>query len=124
MSDAEDFKKATRRLLFPKEVEQIQEIPGAGTSAAAASERHTRVKVTINLDGEVVQYFKDWAGREGRPYQSLVNQVLREFVSGSRPERLAQQVKEFLLGDREFLDSLATALSVDGEDEGKKRVGA
>lgn len=111
MSEDTDFRRATRRLLFPEKSAATQkDIPGAGRSAAEGPERHTRVKVTINLDGDVVQYFKEWAKQEGRPYQSLVNQVLREFVLGTRPEHLAQQVQELLLRDDGFLAELQARL--------------
>lgn len=106
MSEELDFRRATRRLLFPEQSEATRDIPGAGRSAADEPQRHTRVKVTINLDGDMVQYFKEWAKREGRPYQSLINQVLREFVLGTRPEHLAQQVHELLLQDEKFLEEL------------------
>lgn len=118
MSEDLDFRRATRRLLFTEQTEATRDIPGAGRSAAEGPRRHTRVKVTINLDGDVVQYFKEWAEREGRPYQSLVNQVLREFVGGSRPEQLAQEVRELLLRDEQFLSQLAARLAAGGGAQG------
>ena len=110
MSEELDFRRATRRLLFPEQTDATREIPGAGKSAAEEPQRHTRVKVTINLDGDVVHYFKQWAQREGRPYQSLINQVLREFALGSRPEQLALEVRELLLQDEKFLLELRALL--------------
>lgn len=111
LMSSSDFKRATRRLLFPQPVPSDQEIPGAGQSAAEGAERHTRVKVTMNLDGEVLQYFKELARGEGRPYQSLINQVLRDYVAGTRPEQLAKEVRQMLLEDEAFLRKLAGALA-------------
>lgn len=111
MSDDEEveLRRMSRRVLFrPKHQENI---PGAGTSAASRPEQHTRVKVTINLDGHVIAYFKERAREEGCAYQTLINQALREYVGGSRPERLSREVRDLLLADPQFLDKLANALA-------------
>ena len=111
MEDDPDFRRATRRLLFEPVLHEVQNIPGAGKSAAEVAEKHTRVKVTINLDGDVIAHFKEQARAEGRAYQSLVNQVLREHVEGSRPERIAAEVRRMLLEDRSFLQALRKSLA-------------
>ena len=105
-----DFRRETRRLLF-NDLQSQQEIPGAGTSASDSSGRHVRVKVTINLDEEVVTHFKEQAREEGRPYQSLINQVLREHIKGSHPEQLANEIKNSLLEDSDFLQSLSEKIA-------------
>ena len=113
MENDVDFNKATRRLLFgnternadPKVAER--RIPGAGTSAAERPERHVRVKVTMNVDGDVVDYFKKCGKEEGRPYQTLMNQVLREYVKGSRVERVAESAAQLLLDDESFIEAVA-----------------
>ena len=99
-----DFSKATRRLLF-KEPEKAK-IPGAGKSAAERPERHVRVKVTMNVDGDIIAFFKDRAKEDGQPYQTLMNQVLREYVSGSRPERMAEEVAALLIEDDDFVAAM------------------
>lgn len=101
------FRSATRRLLF-KEPEKVQDIPGAGRSAAEESDKHVRVKVTINLDGDVISHFKARSKKEGVPYQTLINQTLREHMHGSRPEQLALRAAELLLEDEEFLTAIAS----------------
>ena len=98
---------ATRRLLFRKVGGALEGIPGAGTSAAKHRERHTRLKITINLDGDLVEYFKAQGDEEGVGYQFLINQALREHVEGTRPERLAKAIGEILINDSSFLDALA-----------------
>ena len=87
------------------------ENPETRVSAAADADRHTRVKITINLDGDVINHFKQIAKQEGRPYQSLINQVLREHILGSRPEQLADQVQQRLLADDNFLSEIARKLA-------------
>ncbi len=119
MNEELNFKRATRRLLFKEEKKVPFEdiIPGAGTSAASAPERHLKVKVTMNLDGDVVNHFKRSALEDGRPYQSLINQVLREYIEGSKPERLAKDIGQILLKDSNFLKAINISLGKD--DKGK-----
>ncbi|MBP9838273.1 MAG: BrnA antitoxin family protein [Proteobacteria bacterium] len=108
MATDREISKATRRVLFKPEeiIHGEEEIPGAGTSAATRPERHIRAKVTMNVDGDILGFFKDWAQKEGRPYQGLINQVLREYVDGSRPDKLAKSVSEILLNDPKFLEAV------------------
>lgn len=103
------IRKASRRILFGKAAADPR-IPGAGTSAAERPERHFKVKVTMNLDGEVLAHFKRLAEQEGQPYQSLINQVLKDFVNGSRPEKMAQLVAELLKNDESFLSEIRKKL--------------
>jgi uncharacterized protein (DUF4415 family) len=113
MENEPDFSNAARKALFrsQRQSEGVYEnIPGAGRSAAEAPERHVRAKVTMNLDGDIVAYFKNEASRVGRPYQALINQVLREYIEGSRPEKLAREVAELLGNDESFLNLLHTKL--------------
>lgn len=111
MGDEEDLalRRATRRLLF--RATNPEKIPGAGTSAARTPERHLKIKVTMNLDGDIVQHFKDQARASGQPYQSLINQALRELMEGSKPERIAREVKALLVADEQFLEQLSGALA-------------
>lgn len=97
--------RATRRVLF-KNVERVQNIPGAGRSAAQGARRHVKTKITINLDGDVLEGVKEYADSEGIRYQTLINQILRDYVAGSRPERLASEVADLLMTDKLFLAKL------------------
>lgn len=119
MDNQPDFSSAARKALFQsdrrpeKETESesvYENIPGAGRSAAEGAERHVRYKVTMNLDGDVVAYFKNEASRIGRPYQALINLVLREYIEGTRPEKTAKDVAAILLSDESFLDALSEQL--------------
>ena len=110
ISDTE-ISDATRRLLFRKVGGALEGIPGAGTSAAKHRERHTRLKITINLDGDLIDYFKSQGEEEGVGYQFLINQALREHVEGSRPERMAREIGDILLNDNSFLETLSRKLS-------------
>ena len=99
-----DFSHATRKLLFGA---APREIPGAGTSAAETPARHTRMKITINLDGDIIEQFKERGDNQGVGYQFLINQALREYLEGTKTERLAKEIGEMLLES----DSFRTLLS-------------
>ncbi len=38
-------------------------------------------QVTINLNGEIIDYFKEMASRKGVPYQTLINLFLNDCVN-------------------------------------------
>jgi len=101
MADNEfDFYKASRRALFGKS--DPKAIPGHGRSAAEVAKKHSKVKVTLNFDGDVLDYFKERAKNEGRSYQVLINDALREHIRGSSAEQLAKMVGEIILNDPSF----------------------
>lgn len=102
------LRQATRRLLFGRSAEKA--FPGEGESAAKAPRRHMRVKVTINLDGDVVEHFKEQARRDSRKYQFLINQALREYIEGTSAEKLARTVGEILLSDESFVECIRERL--------------
>ncbi len=102
-----NLNRATRKLLFGK---AKQEIPGDGRSAAETPARHVRVKVTMNLDSDIIEHFKLKAETESGAYQFLINQALREYIEGSRPERLTQEIGEILLNSKSFLRAVADSL--------------
>ena len=57
-----------------------------------------KVKITINLDSDLLKALREMAHRKGAPYQSLINRLLREVALGakavdeSRLDRLERQV--------------------------------
>lgn|GEM_PF-507686 len=103
-----DFTNATRKLLFGAQRQlPTNPIPGAGTSAARTPSRHTRVKITINLDGDLIEQFKERGEEQGVGYQFLINQALREYLEGTRTERLAREIGELLLANESFQIELA-----------------
>ncbi len=61
--------------------------------------RHTKVRITIMLDLDVLDFFKKRAVEPGtQPYQTQINQALREYISSSRPT-----LKDNLLKDENFI---------------------
>lgn len=39
-----------------------------------------KMRITLNLDVEIVEYFKRLGIEEDRPYQPIMNRVLREYL--------------------------------------------
>ena len=99
------FAQAARKLLYRKEP-SADRSHSQESSAAGAVGRHVRVKVTMNLDGDLLHFFKERAKSEGRPYQLLVNDALRDAMDVSRKSRVAREVGELLATDPEFLRTL------------------
>lgn len=113
-NDKPDFGIASRRALFGKEAANL---PVTGKSAVEQPNRHLRVKVTMNLDGDIVTYFKQRGLDEGRSYQVLINDALRECIEGSKPEKLAQMVGGILLTDASFVEILKQTILGDNKEQ-------
>lgn len=65
--------------------------------------RHTKVRITTMLDQDILKFFKARAAAPGaQPYQTQINQALREYVSAN-----PAPVKEELLNDEGFISRLA-----------------
>lgn len=112
--DAEpDFGFATRKALFGSRNADGVKRQEFGRSAAQTPERHLRVKVTMNLDGDVLAYFKQQALETGRSYQILINDTLRDFIEGSKPEKIALNVGKLLLEDPSFIDAIKGRMAGD-----------
>lgn len=63
-----------------------------------------KVRVTIALDRDVVEHFKEVAAKRGAlPYQTQINQALRQAID----KPVAQTLKNALLQDAEFITMLA-----------------
>ena len=78
----------------------------------ARSERPPKVRITIALDQDLVEHFKEEASKPGGlPYQTQINQALRKALAleGAR-EWDPSAIKEALLEDAEFLETLAAKI--------------
>ena len=57
-----------------------------------------KIKITVNVDEDLLAELKDMAERTGAPYQSLLNRLLKEAVmskkgEGSRLDRLEREIE-------------------------------
>jgi uncharacterized protein YqgV (UPF0045/DUF77 family) len=64
--------------------------------------RHTKVRVNIYLDQDIVEYFKKRAAKpHTQPYQTQINAELRKIMERERPadidERMVERVAERVL---------------------------
>ena len=89
--DFRQAKRATFRRLPPKEDRT----------------RHTKVRITMFLDQDVLQFFKAQAAKPGAaPYQTQINRALREYVFGR-----GAAAGNYLLRDEQFISRLAEQVS-------------
>ena len=77
-------------------------------------DRHTKVRITIFVDNDILKFFKTRAARRGKPpYQTQINQALREYMEGTQPpgkgagladekliSRLAERIAEYSVAKR------------------------
>ena len=74
------------------------------------SSESAKIKITISLDKDVIEYFKSEADKPGAfPYQTQINQALRKLVGKwhvAEHENI-ELLKEELLNDPEFIHQLA-----------------
>ena len=75
--------------------------------------RHTKERITIFIDLDILNFFRARAAKRGKPpYQTQINQALREYMEGSRPpskgavsedkliSHLAERIAEYSLAKR------------------------
>ncbi|HXG64152.1 MAG TPA: BrnA antitoxin family protein [Blastocatellia bacterium] len=73
-----------------------------------AEAQNIKVRVTIWLDGDIVEHFKERAARpDAAPYQTQINNALREYIE-KRPVRADQAL---LPQDEAFIAALADAVA-------------
>jgi uncharacterized protein (DUF4415 family) len=77
-------------------------------------DRHIKVRITIFIDNDILKFFKARAAKRGKaPYQTQINQALREYMEGSPPpgkgglvaddkliSRLAERIAEYSIAKR------------------------
>ncbi len=80
------------------------ELPIAVRKHRQALKKKKKKKITISLDGDVIDYFKEVSG--GKGYQTMINDALRNLIS-TKKEGIANK----LLNDNDFINALNTKLS-------------
>ncbi len=70
-----------------------------------------KIKITIYLDGDVVEYFRDRAEQpHAAPYQTQINSELRKLMEKNSSDR--QSLETDLLNDEKFLKALKKKLEL------------
>ncbi|MCX6617535.1 MAG: BrnA antitoxin family protein [Acidobacteria bacterium] len=92
---------------FPK---RFRVVPREQRHRARPGEAHLRnckVRVSIYLDGDVIQYFKERAAAPGAPpYQTQINAALRRIIEAGEAWPDSAGAKS-LLGNEQFIEALA-----------------
>ena len=69
--------------------------------------RHTKVRITIMLDLDVLDFFKRRAAEPGaQPYQTQINQALREYAALGKPS-----FEKSLLNDEGFISRVSERIA-------------
>lgn len=67
-----------------------------------------KVRITISLDKDVVEYFKGESSQPGAfPYQTQINQALRQLIDRHHNRADIEAIKSELLHDRAFIHKLS-----------------
>ena len=81
---------------------------GVLTGLHGQTPEQAKVRVTIALDRDVVEHFKQAAAARGAlPYQTQINQTLRQAIE----QPATQTLKSELLKDEDFLRSVAREIA-------------
>ncbi len=72
--------------------------------------KEAKSRITIYLDADIVEHFKNAAENSKTGYQTLINQTLREKIDGSQTVEKADEVIEKLLQDKTALSRLKAEL--------------
>lgn len=87
------------------------------TTPEEASPRQAKVRITIYLDADILEHFKQRAHQpHAAPYQTQINDTLREEMErrekSSKPRsKVAAGTADALLRDKEFIEAVAQTIS-------------
>ena len=61
-------------------------------------DRYTKVRITIFIDNDILKFFKARASKRGKPpYQTQINQALREYMEDSGPPAKGSRADDKLI---------------------------
>lgn len=98
LDNEEEFKKRFKRIERPAFLGEPKNV------------RESKSRITIYLDADIVEHFKAQAGNSNIGYQTLINQTLREKISGSHAETNGDELIERFLRDKNALRKLKAEL--------------
>lgn len=74
--------------------------------------KQAKVRITISLDQDIVNYFKQSANSAGSlPYQTQINRVLRKAIENDQQDDI-ETVKLELLKDADFIRAITRQISI------------
>ena len=92
--------RGLRRITRPKFLDKMK----------GKSLKDCKSRITIFIDADIIEHFKQLAEASGKGYQTLINQTLRDSINAEKP--ILSEVKDDLLKDKRFLENLKTALTI------------
>lgn len=92
--------RGLKRITRPKFLDNIK----------SKSLRDCKSRITIMIDADIIEHFKELAEESGKGYQTLINQTLRNSIDIEKT--IISDVKDDLLKDKRFLEELKTALAI------------
>ncbi len=98
LDNEEEFKKRFKRIERPAFLGEPKNV------------RESKSRITIYLDADIVEHFKAQAENSKIGYQTLINQTLREKITGEQTAEKADEVIERLLQDKNALSRLKAEL--------------
>jgi uncharacterized protein (DUF4415 family) len=79
-------------------------------------DRHTKERITIFIDLDILNFFRARAATRGKPpYQTQINQALREYMEGTQPPGKGS------LSDDKFISHLAERVAEYSAAKRKKK---
>ncbi len=98
LDDEEEFNKRFKRIERPAFLDKI------------LKNKEAKNRITIYLDADIVEHFKNEAENSKIGYQTLINQTLREKITGTPANKNADELIEKLLRDKNALSRLKAEL--------------
>lgn len=96
----EMLSRGLRRISRPKFLDKVKK----------TTLKDCKSRITIFIDADIIEHFKNLAEENGKGYQTLINQTLRDAVEVETSP--ISDLKEDLLKDKQFLESLKDALAI------------
>lgn len=98
LDSEEAFNKRFKRIERPAFLDKLKTV------------KEAKSRITIYLDADIVEHFKNAAENSKTGYQTLINQTLREKIDRSQKIEKADEVIEKLLQDKAALSRLKAEL--------------
>jgi uncharacterized protein (DUF4415 family) len=73
-----------RPLILSKKNEILQEYDFSKGKRGPVIPNIGKTRITIFIDSDILEWFRDEAEREGRGYQTAINQALRNYINQDR----------------------------------------
>ena len=100
LENEKEFKKRFKRIERPAFLGEPKSV------------KESKSRITIYLDADIVEHFKAQAENSNAGYQTLINQTLREKITGAKTAEKGDELLERLLQDKNALSRLKAELEM------------